>query len=500
VEVSDPVLVKLIATHPHLGESDYRVLETWWLLERQPGEGAVEFLIRQGVFVPDAVRSIDMLRRGILTFVDPRRLFGEQGHQRLREYGLSLGMSQPKSDPQLALTKTPPPAKKAGPAAAPPAPAAAPSGDKLAEVRQWLARRAEEKQAAGGTPGVATPSVEAVTNPPSTPPGGVAPVEPPPRHGGRNDPPSMPPQAANPLERTRFPVVGDQYGKYFLTEELGRGAAAVVFRAFNRTLNNTVALKVLKLYRPGGLSPEHTQLLEGLRQEAQLLARFDHPNLVRVFDLVEDTSYPFLVLEHVDGMSLHDLLRHSGRLRLDRTVKLITAIAEGLAAAQRKIGLVHRDVKPANILLARDGGIKLADLGLAVISDHQFPPTASQPIPTKNVVGTIAYMAPEQCNSEPVDHRADIYSLGATFYHAVVGDMPFRAKSRLELILKQTRDHPVPPHDLVPGLDPAVSEVILCMMRKDPNTRYPTYDDLLNDLQLLHTGSFDEIQLPAEEG
>src|SRR5205085_11485264 len=102
---------------------------------------------------------------------------------------------------------------------------------------------------------------------------------------------------------------------------------------------------------------------------------------------------------------------------------------------------------------------------------------------------------------EAVDHRTDIYSLGATFYHAVVGDMPFRGKSRLEVMTNQMREQPVPPHDLVPGLDPAVSQVILRMLRKDPNERYQTYDDLLNDLQLLRTGSFNEIQLsiPAED-
>lgn len=472
MDVSDPVLLKIIAAHPHLGEWDYRALETWWLMEAHPGEGVVEFLIRQGVFAKDAYRTIELLRKGTLTFADPRRIFGEQGHQRLRQYAQMTGFAQSRT------VETPAPPK---PAAAP-----QPGHDRLDGVRDWLARRAEAKQHQA-------PAPPSRSDDPSSAPF-------PPIGAYRTDPPSMPPQAVadatGALDSSRFPQVGDQYGKYFLTEELGRGAAAVVFRAFNRTLNNTVALKVLKL--PRGSGPD-SPLLKGLRSEAQLLARFNHPTLVRVFDLVEDVTYPFLVLEYVEGLTLVDLLGHAGRIRLDRAVKLIAAIAEGLAAAQRKIGLVHRDVKPGNILLARDGSIKLADLGLAVIAESQ--PITTTPLPGGTpVAGTAAYMAPEQCQGESVDHRADIYSLGATFYHAVVGDMPFRGKNRVEVMMKQTREQPIPPHHLVPGLDPAVSEVILHMMSKTPGERYQSYDDLLGDLNLLHIGSFSEIQLPPTPG
>jgi serine/threonine protein kinase len=483
LDVSDPVLVKILSAHPHLGESDYRALETWWLLDRQPGEDVVHFLVRQGVFVQEAQRTIDMLRRGMLTYADPRRLFGETGHQRLRQYAQLAGFTDTRPVSPQPVTPSP---------IAPPMPTPAPV-DRLAQVRDWLARRAEAKQ-----PAAAPPMVPLLS---PTPKGPVTP-SPFSSLSVPKDPPSMPPQAdpANALDRARFPEVGDQYGKYFITEQLGRGAAAVVFRAFHRTLNSTVALKVLKIQRDAPETQDPSGLLEGLRREAQLLARFNHPNLVRVFDYIEETSYPFLVLEYVEGLNLHDVLSHSGRLRLDRAVKMVTAVADGLAAAQRRTGLVHRDVKPGNILLSRDGGVKLADLGLAIIEESQRTLKPSNVHgPNSGIVGTAAYMSPEQCNGEPVDHRSDIYSLGATFYHMIVGDMPFQGKNRVEVMIKQVTERPVPPHHLVPGLDPVVSDVILHMMRKDPNERYQTYDDLLNDLQLLHTGSFTEIQLPPAD-
>jgi serine/threonine protein kinase len=298
------------------------------------------------------------------------------------------------------------------------------------------------------------------------------------------------------LERKKFPQVGDQCGKYFLTEEVARGGTAVVFRALNRSLNSTVAIKVLKIDRAEGMTEDQEQMLDSLRQEAQMLARFNHPNLVRVYDLEEDAAFPFLVLEFVDGLSLFDMLAHVGRLRLDRAVRIISTVAEGLSAAQRKIGLVHRDVKPGNILLARDGCIKLADLGLAMTTDTW---TGNANASSGIIAGTAAYMAPELCTSGEVDFRTDIYSLGATFYHAVVGEMPFRGKNRMEIMLKHTRENPIPPHQRIAGLDVSVSEVILRMMAKNPDERYQSYDELLTELGQLHSLSSSELQITLPE-
>lgn len=188
------------------------------------------------------------------------------------------------------------------------------------------------------------------------------------------------------------------------------------------------------------------------------------------------------------------MLAHVGRFRLDRAIRIISSVAEGLAAARRKIGMVHRDVKPGNILLAREGCIKLADLGLAVTSDTW---SGNSNANSSILAGTAAYMAPELCTSGEVDLRTDIYSLGATFYHAVVGEMPFKGKNRMEIMLKHTRENPVAPHEVVAGLDSKVSDVILRMMAKHPDDRYLSYEDLLADLSQLHSSSDLQITLPA---
>lgn len=483
MDVSDPILLKIIATHPHLSETDYRALEAWWLVERHAGENAVDFMIRHGVVTKDAPRTIELIRKGILTYADPKRIFGDFGHQRLRDYAQQAGFYDPKSDPLRAANAE----SRGRPGTS------QNSNQRLSEVRDWLAKRAEAKQQASTVP---TPMEVEATH---------APVHATPAVGNRGSRSSgsgpssrsgplspNPDRSSQVFERKRFPEIGDQYGKHLLTEEVARGGTAVVFRAINLSLKSIVAVKVLKIDKDEGLTDDQANMLENLRREAQLLARFNHPNLVRVYDIEEDAPFPFLVLEFVDGMSLYDMLAHVGRLRLDRAIRIVTAVAEGLSAAQRKIGLVHRDVKPGNILLARDGCIKLADLGLAMTSDTW---TGGSSMNSSILAGTAAYMAPELCTSGEVDHRTDIYSLGATFYHAVVGEMPFKGKNRMEIMLKHTKDMPIPPHQLVAGLDPSLSDIILRMMAKNPDDRYLAYEDLINDLNQLQTRSSSDIQL-----
>src|SRR5205823_6274391 len=151
--------------------------------------------------------------------------------------------------------------------------------------------------------------------------------------------------------------------------------------------------------------------------------------------------------------------------------------------------IVHRDVKPGNILLAHDGTAKLADLGLAVIADQ----ASRHPVRRRGPAGTVAYMPPEQTTvAGLVDHRCDIYALGASFYHLVTGQVPFQGATRVEVVAKHASEAPVPPHDRVPGLHPAVSDVILKMLAKPSADRYQTYDDLAQALAALKR-TLDEI-------
>jgi serine/threonine protein kinase len=193
-----------------------------------------------------------------------------------------------------------------------------------------------------------------------------------------------------------------------------------------------------------------------------------------VLDFEEDPVQPYLVLEMVEGPSLSELISQSGRLSLNRASQVMRQIVDGLAALWA-LGAVHRDVKPGNILMTRAGTAKLADFGSAVLVEE----SSKDPEMRDEVAGTAAYMAPEQFLAPSVvDHRADVYALGATFYEAVTGRMPFEGSSRADLLMKHAKELPLPPHELLPELGPRVSDVILTMMAKDPDDRYQNADEL----------------------
>jgi serine/threonine protein kinase/CheY-like chemotaxis protein len=277
--------------------------------------------------------------------------------------------------------------------------------------------------------------------------------------------------------------VGRVLGKLLLTERLGAGAMGVVFRAFHQSLGIPVAVKILRAEEVEA----DPSLYEQLKSEARLLAQLNHPNVVRVWDFEDHPRHPYLVLDLIEGLSLAELIQQCGRLQLDRAADIILQAAEGLAAALA-IGVIHRDVKPANILLTRTGTAKLADFGLAVVSNKgllaqgEGKPASSAP------AGTPAYMAPEQFYApEAVDHRSDIYSLGATFYHAVTGRVPFEGRTVREVLRKQAQDAFVPPHEIVPGLPPAVAHVLRRMMAKLQADRYQSYEELIAGLAEVHT-------------
>jgi tRNA A-37 threonylcarbamoyl transferase component Bud32 len=483
--VDEELFKRVITCHPLLTEADARAANAWWLVNRRPTESIVEFLVRQQIFTPDCSKTVEMMRRGMITYCDPKRIFTEEGHRRLREYTVRAGfMERPAVAPGSAFQA----------AAKPPPPLTAESS--LDDVKAWLARQAQTRSSSTN---VTEQKQVHPTNPTSAQPlsaqGSSANLRSPhPRSSGvitrPPSDPSLPP---------RPPEVGDKLGKFLLTEEIGRGGSAIVFRAMNTTLNSAVAIKVLKFDREEAAigNDDEASYYSQLKKEAQILAKFNHPNIVRVFDFEEDAAYPFLVLEYVDGLSLSEMLIHCGRLRCDRAVKLVFHVAEGLAAAQKKIGLVHRDVKPGNILLTRDGGIKLADLGLA-LTDTWVIAKKPSVTDTNILAGTVAYMSPEQATaSETVDHRSDIYSLGATFYHALTGQMPFKGRSRMELIFKHAKEDVAAPHILVPGLDPAISDIVLKMLAKNPADRYQTYDELLSLLSLQLSKSEATIAVPS---
>jgi serine/threonine protein kinase len=266
-------------------------------------------------------------------------------------------------------------------------------------------------------------------------------------------------------------TAGSVVGRCLLLRQLGEGACGRVFHAHHKTLNISVAIKLLL---PAWVNDSrvHAQL----KHEAQLLARLNHPHIVRIWDFEDDPACPYIVMEYIEGPSLADLIAQSGRLAPDRALQLLREVARGLNAAWQ-LGIIHRDLRPANVLLTREGEAKLSDLGLAVVLGS--PPDPTRPA----AAGTPLYAAPEQCFApEKVDQRSDLYSLGATFYHAVTGEPPFTGQSVGEVMNLHACEMAVPPHQRVPGVPEGLSAVILRLLAKEPAHRYRDYEDLLGIL------------------
>lgn len=257
-------------------------------------------------------------------------------------------------------------------------------------------------------------------------------------------------------------------GSYHIERELGRGGMGVVFRAFDPTLNRAVAIKVL---RPAA---DDADTRSRLLREARALAKLKHSNIVHVHACAETTTgLPYLVLEFVDGPNLAEQIRKHGALSPRHAAELVAAIADGLQSAH-ELGLIHRDVKPANILLAPTP--KLTDFGL--VRGDQTTATASAVL-----VGTPAYMSPEQIRDPAhVDARTDIYSLGATLYECLTGDVPFRGSSAM--VLRQVvDDEPRPPRRLNEKVPRDLEVICLKALAKEPHRRYESARDFAADLR-----------------
>jgi serine/threonine protein kinase len=285
--------------------------------------------------------------------------------------------------------------------------------------------------------------------------------------------------------------VGQTIGKCLLTERVGEGGSGIVFRALHQGFNIPVAVKLLRLNAEGVVAVR-------LGHEAQLLARLNHPNIVRVWDFDDAATPPYLVLEWVDGLSLEDLIRQSGRMSVPRAVRVVGQVAAALAEAH-KVGIVHRDVKPANILLTRDGTAKLADLGLALMADPRGPGGQSA-VSRASIAGTISHMAPELFSGRPPDQYSDMYALGVTFYQALTGEPPFPGPTRAQFMIQHAEDKPVPPHELCSDIPPPVSLAAVRMLEKEPEARFPSFGEVIAALERAERPGADGPRTPPTSG
>jgi eukaryotic-like serine/threonine-protein kinase len=265
-------------------------------------------------------------------------------------------------------------------------------------------------------------------------------------------------------------------GKYKILEKLGSGGMGQVYLGEHKVMRRKVAVKVLPTAKAKDKSS-----LERFHREARAVAALDHPNLVRAFDIDEDKELHYLVMEYVDGASLQEIVKKAGPLEPTRACHYIYYAALGLQYAYEVAELVHRDVKPGNIMVDRQGAVKLLDMGLARFFNDETDILTKKYDET--VLGTADYLSPEQAtDSHEVDIRADIYSLGATFYFLLAGNPPFVEGSIAQkLIWHQTRQ-PKPIRLLRPQVPERVATIIERMMQKDPAARYQTPAELAGAL------------------
>jgi len=264
--------------------------------------------------------------------------------------------------------------------------------------------------------------------------------------------------------------------RYELRTEIGRGGMADVYVALDRLLNRRVAVKVL--------SPAFAAdpaFVERFRREAQAAASLNHPNIVAVYDWGRDGDTSFIVMEYVNGQTLREVLQRYHTLPPSEAARVAGDIAAALEFAHRN-GVVHRDVKPGNVLITPEGGVKVADFGIARAESSD---TLTK---TGSVLGTATYFSPEQAQGHPLDGRSDVYSLGVVLYEMVTGVAPFTGDSPVSVAYKHVREEPIPPSRIAPEVPGALDRIILTAMAKDVALRYESAEHLRADLLRFERG------------
>lgn len=268
-----------------------------------------------------------------------------------------------------------------------------------------------------------------------------------------------------------------RFGRYEIVGELGRGAMGVVYKARDPQIDRLVALKTVSLW--GQEPDEEKEFRLRFMNEAQAAGRLHHPGIVSVFDVGEspENQDPYIVLEYVSGESLNRIVSREKKLPLKRALQLAEEIADALDYAHAQ-GVIHRDIKPANILVTEAGRAKIADFGIAKLNLAHFT------IPGR-VLGTPAYMAPEQLSGEGVDGRSDLFSLGVILYAMVTGHSPFQGSSATTVCFKVANREPIAASALDMSLPPQLDAVISRAMAKEPSERYQKGADFAEDLRIL---------------
>ena len=268
-----------------------------------------------------------------------------------------------------------------------------------------------------------------------------------------------------------------KYGRYEIKEELGKGSMGVVYLAHDPQIDRLIALKVLRQDR---LTSE--AFVQRFLKEARTIGRLSHPNIVTIYDIGLDRETIFIAMEFLEGDPLNKIMGER-EVSYVEIISLGLQMAEALHYAHGK-GVVHRDVKPSNIIVNPNGRIKITDFGIAHIED----PTASMQTQAGEILGTPAYMSPEQVLGRPVDGRADLFSLGIILYEMTAGRRPFQGDSMPAVFRAVTQENPEPPDRVKPAVSPSLSGVIMKCLEKDPVKRFETGETLAHALGNLLAG------------
>ncbi len=260
-------------------------------------------------------------------------------------------------------------------------------------------------------------------------------------------------------------------GKYVILEEIGRGGMGAVYKARDIELDRIVAIKVLSPYLVG-----EPHLVQRFMREARLAANLDHPNIVAIYDIGGEGGYYYFVMKYLEGRPLKEMIAQRGPLPLDEVVQLVRQLASALDYAHQQ-NLVHRDVKPGNVIVGPDGHATLTDFGLAKVVESMKLTASGE------TIGTLEYMAPEQARGE-TSPASDIYSLGVMTYEMLTGRLPFQGTNQATLLYQHLHEPPPPLHRWNPTVPPEVEQVVLKAMAKEPAQRYATAGEMARELEL----------------
>lgn len=258
--------------------------------------------------------------------------------------------------------------------------------------------------------------------------------------------------------------------RYELIEIIAEGGMARVFRGHDLLLKRTVAIKVLKDQMTGDAA-----FVRRFEREAQAVAALSHPNIVNIYDVGKEDSIYFMVMEYVDGKTLKEYIKEKGRLPLQEAISITRQIAEALQEAHQA-GVVHRDIKPQNVLFSREGKVKVTDFGIAIAGEGVTVTVG------KEIIGSVQYFSPEQARGELAGKQSDLYALGIVLYEMVTGKVPFYGESAVAIAMKHIQEQIVPPRRLINSIPNQLEQVIMRAVQKDSAERYSTAAELLEDL------------------